>query len=137
MYKEKKVSVIIAAAGSSMRMGGVNKQYIEIGGISVLARSAKAFERNAYTDEIIIAVRPGDEENCRQSVVEKYGLKKVRAVVAGGAERQITVMKALDSVAQDAGLILVHDGARPFVTQHLIHDVIDAADREGAAVPCV
>lgn len=137
MYKEKKVSVIIAAAGSSMRMGGVNKQYIEIGGISVLARSAKAFERNAYTDEIIIAVRPGDEENCRQSVVEKYGLKKVRAVVAGGAERQITVMKALDSVAQDAGLILVHDGARPFVTQRLIHDVIDAADREGAAVPCV
>ncbi len=137
MYKEKKVSVIIAAAGSSMRMGGVNKQYIEIGGISVLARSAKAFERNAYTDEIIIAVRPGDEENCRQSVVEKYGLKKVTAVIAGGAERQLSVMKALDSVSEDAGLILVHDGARPFVTQRLIHDIIDAADREGAAVPCV
>ena len=65
MYKEKKVSVIIAAAGSAVRMGGVNKQYIEIGGMSVLARSAKAFERNAYADEIIIAVRPGDEENCR------------------------------------------------------------------------
>lgn len=137
MYKERKVSVIIAAAGSSMRMGGVNKQYIEIGGISVLARSAKAFERNAYTDEIIIAVRPGDEENCRQAVVEKYGLKKVRAVIAGGAERQLSVMKALGSISEDAGLVLVHDGARPFVTQRLIHDIIDAADRAGAAVPCV
>lgn len=137
MYKEKKVSVIIAAAGSAVRMGGVNKQYIEIGGMSVLARSAKAFERNAYADEIIIAVRPGDEENCRQAIVEKYGLKKVKEIVAGGAERQFSVMKALEHISEDAQIVLVHDGARPFVTQRLIHDIIDAANDAGAAVPCV
>lgn len=137
MYKNKKVSVIIAAAGSSSRMGGVNKQYIEIGGISVLARTVKAFERNAYTDEIIIAVRPGDEENCRQTVVEQFGIRKVRAVVEGGLERQYSVRKALEYISPDAELVLVHDGARPFVTQRLIHDIIDAADAKGAAVPCI
>ena len=84
MYKDKKVSVIIAAAGSSARMGGINKQYLEVGGMPVLARSAKAFEKNAYTDEIIIAVRAGDEDNCMQSVVNRYSMRKVRAVVAGG-----------------------------------------------------
>lgn len=137
MYKEKKVSVIIAAAGSSSRMGGINKQYIEIGGISVLARTVKAFERNAYTDEIIIAVRPGDEENCRQNVIEQYGIRKVNAVIEGGTERQYSVRKALEYISPDTQLVLVHDGARPFVTQRLIHDVIDAADANGAAVPCV
>lgn len=137
MYKNKKVSVIIAAAGSSSRMGGINKQYIEIGGISVLARTVKAFERNAYTDEIIIAVRPGDEENCRQTVVEQFGIRKVRAVIQGGLERQYSVRKALEYISPDTELVLVHDGARPFVTQRLIHDIIDAADSKGAAVPCI
>ena len=137
MYKDKKVSVIIAAAGSSARMGGINKQYLEVGGMPVLARSAKAFEKNAYTDEIIIAVRAGDEDNCMQSVVNRYSMRKVRAVVAGGSERCDSVKKALDAVSEDCGIVLVHDGARPFVTQRLIHDVIDVADRCDAAVPCV
>ena len=137
MYKNKKVSVIIAAAGSSSRMGGINKQYIEIGGISVLARTVKAFERNAYTDEIIIAVRPGDEENCRQTVVEQFGIRKVRAVIQGGLERQYSVRKALEYISPDTELVLVHDGARPFVTQRLIHDIIDTADSKGAAIPCI
>ena len=137
MYKNKKVSVIIAAAGLSSRMGGINKQYIEIGGISVLARTVKAFERNAYTDEIIIAVRPGDEENCRQTVVEQFGIRKVRAVIQGGLERQYSVRKALEYISPDTELVLVHDGARPFVTQRLIHDIIDTADSKGAAIPCI
>lgn len=137
MYKDKKVSVIIAAAGSSSRMGGINKQYIEIGGMSVLARAVKAFDRNAYADEIIIAVRAGDEDNCRQSVVQQHGLRKVRAVIAGGTERQDSVRAGLAAVSEDSQIVLVHDGARPFVTQRLIHDVINAAERKGAAVPCV
>ena len=137
MYKDKKVSVIIAAAGSSARMGGINKQYLDVGGMSVLARSVKAFEKNAYTDEIIIAVRAGDEDNCMQIVVSQHGMRKVKAVVAGGPERQDSVKKALSAVAEDCGIVLVHDGARPFVTQRLIHDVIAAADRREAAVPCV
>lgn len=94
MYKDKKVSVIIAAAGSSARMGGINKQYLDVGGMSVLARSVKAFEKNAYTDEIIIAVRAGDEDNCMQTVVSQHGMRKVKAVVAGGPERQDSVKKS-------------------------------------------
>ncbi len=137
MYKDKKVSVIIAAAGNATRMGGINKQYIEIGGMSVLARSAKAFERNAYTDEIIIAVRAGDEENCAQNIVEQYNLRKVKQIVTGGEKRVYSVLNALKAISQDVGIVLVHDGVRPFVTQRLIHDIIVAADETGAAVPCV
>lgn len=113
-------------------MGGINKQYLDVGGMSVLARSVKAFEKNAYTDEIIIAVRAGDEDNCMQTVVSQHGMRKVKAVVAGGPERQDSVKKALSAVAEDCGIVLVHDGARPFVTQRLIHDVIAAADRRGS-----
>ncbi len=135
MYNNKKVAVIIAAAGSSRRMGGLDKQYIELDGMPVLASSVKAFQMHEAVDEIVISVKKGEEMRCRLDIVEKYSFSKVSSVVAGGDERYYSVMKALDSVSRDSDLILIHDGARPFVTSELIGDIIEAADMFGAAVP--
>ncbi len=135
MYNGKKVAVVVAAAGSSRRMGGRDKQYIELNGIPVLARSVKAFQAHEAVDEIVITVKKGEESRCRRDIVEKYNFSKVSSVIAGGEERYDSVKRALAEIGGDVDLILIHDGARPFVTSALIGGIIEAADRFGAAVP--
>lgn len=98
MYKNRKVTAIIVAAGSARRMGGIDKQYAELAGMPVLARSVAAFENNPYVDDIIIVVRGGDEERCRCDIIKKYGFSRVVAVIAGGAERQDSVRAALELI---------------------------------------
>ncbi len=102
MYENRKVTAVIVAAGSARRMGGIDKQYAELAGMPVLARSVAAFEEDPFVDDIIIVVRGGDEDRCRCEIVEKYGFKRVVAVIAGGAERQDSVRGALEIVCGGA-----------------------------------
>ena len=138
MYKERKTAVIIAAAGSGRRMGGgINKQYINIAGMPVLARSVLVFEENPHIHEIVLVVRPGEEDLCRRKIVEPYGFKKVSAVIGGGAQRQDSVHAALKILSSDVELVLIHDGARPLVSQQVVEQVVAAAAQYGAAVPAI
>lgn len=140
MYNDKTITVIIAAAGSGRRMGGINKQYIELCGIPVLARSAMAFQNNRYVDHIVIVVKAGEEERCRREIIEKYGITKASgasAVTAGGKERQDSVMAALTAVPEGTTHVLVHDGARPLVSEQIINDITALCIEKGAAVPAV
>ncbi len=162
MYKNRKVTAVIVAAGSARRMGGINKQYAELAGMPVLARSVAAFDNDPFVDEIIIVARSGEEDRCRRDIVEKYGFRRVSAVVPGGAERQDSVRAALGVVfggaagreagscgvevsdggggrddGRDVGLVLVHDGARPLVSRTVIDAVIDGCAARGAAIPAV
>ncbi|MBR5228854.1 MAG: 2-C-methyl-D-erythritol 4-phosphate cytidylyltransferase, partial [Firmicutes bacterium] len=138
MFKDKKISVIIAAAGSAKRMGGgLNKQYIVLDGMPVLARSVDVFERNPLVDEIVIVVKAGEEERCRSEIVEAYGFKKVSCVMAGGSERQYSVRAALAALDPECGYVLVHDGARPLVSDETVDAVIFTCIETGAAVPAV
>lgn len=162
MYKNRKVTAVIVAAGSARRMGGINKQYVELAGMPVLARSVAAFDNDPFVDEIVIVARSGEEDRCRRDIVEKYGFRRVSAVVPGGAERQDSVRAALGVVfgeaagreagscgsevsdggggrndGRDVGLVLVHDGARPLVPRTVIDAVIDGCAACGAAIPAV
>lgn len=138
MCKDRKTAVIIAAAGSGRRMGGgLNKQYINIAGMPVLARSVLVFEENPHIHEIVLVVRPGEEELCRRQIIEPYGFQKIFAIIGGGAQRQDSVRKALAVLPPDVELVLVHDGARPLVSQEVVEQVIAAAAQYGAAVPAV
>ena len=162
MYKNRKVTAVIVAAGSARRMGGINKQYAELAGMPVLARSVAAFDNDPFVDEIVIVARSGEEDRCRRDIVEKYGFRRVSAVVSGGAERQDSVRAALGVVfggaagreagsfgaevsdggggrddGRDVGLVLVHDGARPLVPRTVIDAVIDGCAACGAAIPAV
>lgn len=127
MYKGKKVAVIIAAAGFGKRMeSSVNKQYLEVGRIPVLAHTVKAFNENEYIDTIILVIKEDEIDFCQNHIVEKYGFGKVKAVVPGGKERQDSVNNALKSKENDGDYILIQDGARPFTNQRIICEVIEA-----------
>ena len=130
-----KTLAIIPAGGVGRRMGsGVAKQFLPLAGIPVLAHTLRAFQRSSLIDEVFLVVPEGDITAVSRDIVEEYGLSKVALVLAGGAERQDSVGKALAHLCDDHGIVLVHDAVRPLVTGDLIRQVVAAAAEHGAAV---
>ena len=140
MYNNKKVAVIIAAAGQGRRMGApVPKQYMKIGGEYILAKTINAFEQAEEVDYTFIVTNRDYIDLCSEIVSER-GFSKVLGIVNGGRERQDSVYNAiqtLNSKRPGVSIVLIHDGARPFVDGSVISSVIEAADRDGAAAACV
>lgn len=131
--RRTEVTAIITAAGKGTRMNSdINKQYIKIAGIPVLARTISAFENCCEIDDIILVVNEEDISYCMHEIVKKYGFKKVGNLVSGGAERQNSVYKGICAIKENCGVVLIHDGARPFVTDRNIVDCINAAKVYGA-----
>jgi 2-C-methyl-D-erythritol 4-phosphate cytidylyltransferase len=129
-----KTLAIIPAGGAGRRMGGgIAKQYLPLAGIPVLVHTLRVFQGSPLVDEIVLAVPEGDIPEVRRAIVESHGLSKVVLVVAGGRERQDSVRNALQQVRTEHGIILVHDGVRPFITHRLLERVIAAARECGAA----
>ena len=125
------LSAIILAAGSSTRMGGVNKQFLELGGQPVLLRSVQAILWEGEADEILVVCRRADWG----AVDDLVGrLPKVRVVPAGGETRQQSVENALQYLYPLCDRIAIHDGARPLVRPEDIEKTIAAAKETGAAV---
>lgn len=123
---------IILAAGKGKRMGsGINKQFLNIKGKPILYYSLKTFSDNPFIDEIILVCSSSEIDYCRQQVVEKYGIKKVLRIISGGKERQDSVLNGLRSIT-DCNIVLIHDGARPFVNSNIIENGIRYAETYGA-----
>lgn len=128
-----KVSVIIVAAGSSSRLKqGVPKQFIKIGNKEILAYSLEVFNKINSINEIIIGTF---HENKVSEIISKYSIKKHIYITEGGQTRQETMQKALQKATGD--IILVHDAARPFITEKLVNSLIEKAKEKGAAVLAV
>ncbi len=128
---------LIPAAGMGRRMGAsMNKQYLLLDGKPILAHTLELFQKADCIDEIIVVVPAEEIEYCRIHVVEKYGLEKVRQIVAGGAERQHSVLLGLLALdCQDDDLVLIHDGVRPFVPLAAVQRSIEIArEHDGALV---
>lgn len=132
----KKVSAVIVAAGSSSRMHGIDKQLLNIGGMPVIARAVFAFEKSEIISEIVIVTRE-DIIGEITDLTAKYGFKKVKAVVKGGNTRQESVFNGIAVCSDKSEYIAIHDGARPFVTQNIIKNTVDAAIKFGAASAAV
>ncbi len=135
MYKGKFISVIIAAAGSGSRMGTgkVNKQYRILDSRPILSHTIKAFEDNPTIDEILVVVKEEDVGFCKEKIIDAYGHFKVKNVISGGKERQDSVYEALKKLNPNSGIILIHDGARPFVEDEQINALIQCLNVEKAA----
>ncbi len=133
----RRIGAVIAAAGSSTRMGGgVKKQYLMYEDLPVLVRAVKAFCAIKEEIDTVVVCPPGDEQLV-SSMLDEYGLgARVRAVVAGGDTRQESVRRGLAAL-EGCELVLVHDAARPFVTREVIEGVLRALESCEAAVPCV
>ena len=125
------VTAIILAAGSSSRMGGVNKQFLEVGETPVLLRSVQAFLWVKRIEEILVVCRRQDWDEVDSLL---HGLPKVRVVPAGGDTRQQSVENALGYVYPLSDVVAIHDGARPLVRPDDIEMTLDAAEKTGGAV---
>lgn len=127
-------SAVIVAAGRGSRMNmELNKQYVEISGKPVLARTIQVFEDSDYIDEIILVVNQQEIVFCKQNIIDCYEFTKVKTLVSGGSQRQSSVYNGLLEVSKEAEIVLVHDGARPFVSQDSLTNSIVAAVEYGAA----
>ncbi|MBB6734911.1 2-C-methyl-D-erythritol 4-phosphate cytidylyltransferase [Cohnella zeiphila] len=130
--------VVVVAAGRGTRMGAQgNKVYLPLAGRPILAHALETFARCPSVDSIAVVVAPGEEEMAAAAVRElaPADSAKVRAIVAGGAERQESVGAGL--AALDTEGVLVHDAARPLVTGGQIEACCRAAERFGAAALAV
>ena len=120
---QKKITAIVLAGGSGTRMGGdCKKQYLSLDGKPILFYSLHAFQQSRV-DEIILVTN--EREYCRNEIIRKYSLNKVKKIVPGGKERFHSVYAGL-LAAKDCGYIFIHDGARPFLTEDMIEESIDA-----------
>ncbi len=124
---EGNVSVIVVAAGSSSRMKGTNKQLAEIGSVPVVIKSLLAFEHCSSISNIVLVVRTEDLFQI-QMLCEKYMITKLTDIVCGGNTRQESVLKGFSRLDTNAQKVLIHDGARPFVTNKIICSVIEQLD---------
>ena len=135
MKNKPKTCAIIAAAGKSSRMGlesGSSKQFLEIGGKTVIEKTVAVFAFCPYIDEIVIAARAGDAGKIA-NIVKSANLGKVKNIIAGGLTRQKSVERAISEVGGDTAFVAIHDGARCFVSGEDIKKVILKAYETGAA----
>jgi 2-C-methyl-D-erythritol 4-phosphate cytidylyltransferase len=114
----------------------VDKAFVSLGPRPVLAYSLMAFEECLDIDGVILVLRK-ERIKAGRNVVDMFGCSKVKAVVAGGPLRQVSVRNGLDALPVDAKIVAVHDGARPCVTPQLISETIKSAKRYGSGVAAV
>lgn len=127
-----KITAIVLAAGSGSRMKSkTKKQFMEIKGKPVIWYSLFEFEKSRV-DEIILVTGKEDIDYCKKEIVEKYNLKKIKNVVAGGSERYESVYNGLKEVT--GNIVLIHDGARPLINNEIIERSIEGTIKNDACV---
>jgi 2-C-methyl-D-erythritol 4-phosphate cytidylyltransferase len=133
-----KVIALVPAAGMGKRMGAeINKQYLLLAGKPIVAHTLQVLQDAPLIDDIHLIVPEAEIPYCREHVVERYGFTKVRSIVAGGPERQQSVMNGLQALsgADDDDVILIHDGVRPFISLSILEKSVETArKRDGALV---
>lgn len=123
---ENNICAIVLAAGQGKRMkSSIQKQYILLKEKPILYYSLKAFEDIKEIERIILVVGKGEVSYCRKEIIDKYGLQKVTDVIEGGKERYHSVYEGLKLLEKHCDYVLIHDGARPFITEGIILNTIE------------
>jgi len=132
-----RAAAVVPAAGSGSRMGlAGKKQFLRLAGIPVVGHVLQVLGRNPDVGGIVLVVAAGDEGRAEE-LCQNYADGKWHRVVQGGGERQESVYRGLCALPKWAELVLVHDGARPFLTDRLVTGVLRAAAEWGAATAAV
>jgi 2-C-methyl-D-erythritol 4-phosphate cytidylyltransferase len=131
-------AALIPAAGQGRRIGGgTEKHFLRLGTKSLLAHTLARFEATPTIDQIVVVVPPGREAFCHTEVVKAEGFRKIRHIIAGAETRQGSVAAGFQYVGEEVDVVVIHDGARPFVTPSLIQAAIDTAAAAGSVVVAV
>lgn len=128
----KTVAIVLAAGRGKRMQSDVAKQYLLVRNKPVLYYSLKAFQ-DSLVDEIILVTTESEIEYCKDEIVEKYEFSKVSQIIAGGKERYHSVHNGLKA-CKDVDIVLIHDGARPFVDDAIIARNINMVKEYGACV---
>ncbi|WP_017729623.1 2-C-methyl-D-erythritol 4-phosphate cytidylyltransferase [Halalkalibacterium ligniniphilum] len=129
-------SVVIPAAGQGKRMNaGKNKQFIELARKPVIVHTLEVFENDPWCEQMVVVANQSELETM-SALVKTYGLSKVTSIVQGGKERQNSVKAGLDQLKGNT-VVLIHDGARPFIKETTIHALVEQAAEKGAAIVAV
>lgn len=139
MYKGKTVGVVIAAAGSGTRMGiesGLPKQFMTIDGTPMIRKTVAIFEKNPYVDDICIVINGQYKKLCENLLSD---FEKIRCIVPGGKERQDSVGAGIRELAKvsDFAYVMIHDCARPYVTERIIEDSLETVSKINACTAAV
>ena len=122
---QAKISLLLPAAGTGSRMkADINKQYLMLKGKPLLAHTLEIFHDLPEIFEIIIATREEEIDYCQKHVLDPYDFPKVKKILAGGRTRQESVYQAFKEVSAEADYVIVHDGARPFLSKKLAADFV-------------
>lgn len=126
--------VIIVAAGTGSRMKkDINKQFIKLNDKEIIAHTIDKFYNNDNIDDIVVVIKEEEEKHFIDNVINKYGFNDIK-IAYGGNERQDSVYNGIKKLNNNCDVILVHDGARPFVTGDIIENSIEEAKKHNAVV---
>lgn len=126
--------VVIVAAGTGSRMNmGINKQFIKLEGKEIIAYTIEKFYNNSNIEDIVVVVKEDESEFFKKEILDKYNFKNIK-IAYGGKERQDSVYNGLKSLDEKCDVVLIHDGARPFVSDKIIDNCIEEAKEYKAIV---
>ena len=127
-------SVVIVSAGRGSRMkADINKQFLKLKGKEVIAHTIDKFYNNKNIDEIVVVVKEDEADFFRRNIIDKYGYKNIK-IAFGGKERQDSVFNGLKAVNERCDIVLIHDGARPFVTDEIIKNYIECEKKNKCVI---
>ncbi len=126
--------VVIVAAGTGSRMNmGINKQFIKLEDKEIIAYTIEKFYNNDNIEDIVVVVKEEESEFVKEEIVNKYNFKNIK-IAYGGKERQDSVYNGLKMLDEKCNIVLIHDGARPFVSEQIINKSIEEAKEHKAIV---
>lgn len=126
--------VVIVAAGTGSRMKmGINKQFIKLEEKEIIAYTIEKFYNNSNIEDIVVVVKEDESEFFKKEILDKYNFKNIK-IAYGGKERQDSVYNGLKSLDKKCDVVLIHDGARPFVSDKIIYNCIEEVKEHKAIV---
>ena len=130
---ERNTAIVLAEGQGKRMLSKVKKQFLEIQGYPVLYYSLRCFQESPLIQDIILVTGEESISYCKEEIVQKYGFTKVSAVIPGGKERYDSVYAGLCE-CRDCEYVLIHDGARPFVTEEILKRGLQKVKETGACV---
>jgi len=125
------VAAIVPAAGLGRRMGGPSKLFVPLNGQPLLAHTLRVLQESRFIQRIVLVVRDGEQAQAA-ALIARHKITKALSPCLGGASRAESVAKGFAALPRETEWVLVHDGARPCLTQRLIRQAVQAARRHGA-----
>jgi 2-C-methyl-D-erythritol 4-phosphate cytidylyltransferase len=116
---------------------GYSKAYVDLAGKPLIVRTVESLLKSPFVDMVTVAVKPDEVTMARMEIIEKTGHAGDVRIIGGGTERQQTVLKLLEAAPPERDIVLIHDGARPMISENLVQEVLEAAVEWGAAIAAI